>query len=142
MADDKTIILVPADSDRVCNVSYGTEKIHNRGKSTKGYRNLNLAKGDETFTEKQSRFSHPELKEKKRMTKFRITGEVLNVPGAGQVSVAYSWKKQEKKESFKAILCSESSWNTEKIAEYYMLRWQIEIYFREIKGGLGINDFS
>jgi hypothetical protein len=137
-----TVFITSIDSNRVCKRSYGTEKIHLRGKKKKDYKNFILIKGKECWTSIQARFSHPGLKEEKRMIKFRITGEALKISGAGKVSVAYSWKKKGKKEYFKALLCTDPSWSPEMISEYYLLRWQIEIFFRELKSGLGLADFS
>jgi hypothetical protein len=141
--DKENIVFITAiDKGRVCQISNGTEKIHNRGKAKKNYKKFILTKGKEIWTSVQSRYSQAGLKEDKRMIKFRITGEVLRLSGAGDVSVAYSWKKKGNKEYFKALLCTDINWPPEKIAEYYLLRWQIEIFFRELKSELGLTDFS
>jgi len=39
-------------------------------------------------------------------------------------------------------MCSDPSWPDEKGAEFYALRWQIEIFFRERKSDLGLCDFT
>lgn len=139
---ENTVFITAIDKGRVCQISNGTEKIHNRGKAKKDYKKFILTKGKEVWTSVQSRSSQTGLKEEKRMIKFRISGEVLRLSGAGDVSVAYSWKKKGKKEYFKALLCTDINWSPEKIAEYYLLRWQIEIFFRELKSELGLTDFS
>lgn len=140
-----TIFITSADSDRNCKVAYGTEKLHKRGKSRKNYRTFSIIKGDEKYTRNQSRYSHPELKGKMKHV-YHVTGETLNVSGIGKCRTVYSRKKKTGKRSsdelFRVILCSNPTWSDEKIAEFYALRWRIEIFFRELKSELGLGDFS
>jgi len=139
-----TVFITSADRDRTCKLRYGTEKLHARAKDTKERKTFILTKGAESFTREQSRFSHPEMKGKMRQ-KYRITGEALNVSGIGKCRVVYSWKHKSGKktgESFRVLLCSNPHWSDEKVAEMYALRWQIEIFFRELKSDLGLCDYS
>lgn len=139
-----TVFITSTDRDRTHKLRYGTEKLHERAKDMKKPRTFILTKGDEPYTRKQCRFSHPEMKGKIKQ-RYSVTGEALNVSGIGKCRVVYSWKKKSGKnnsgQSLRVILCSNTSWSDEKVAEFYALRWQIEIFFRELKSDLGLNDF-
>jgi len=139
-----TIFITSADRDRTSKHRYGTEKLHERTKNMKRLRTFVLTKGGEPYTQEQCRFSHPEMRGKIKQ-KYRITGEALNVSGVGKCRVVYSWKKKSDRrksgESLRVILCSDPSWPDEKVTEFYAMRWQIEIFFRELKSDMGLSDF-
>lgn len=141
---ENTVFITSADRDRTHKLQYGTEKLHERGKNRKR-RTFISTKGEEKYTGEYSRFSHPEMMGKMKQ-RYRITGEALNVSGIGRSRVVYSWKKKSRRkksgESFRVLLCSDPSWSDEKIVEFYALRWQIEIFFRELKSDLGLCDFA
>jgi IS4 transposase len=46
------------------------------------------------------------------------------------------------KSSFKVLLCNNPNLCDRHILEMYALRWQVEIFFRELKSDLGAADFS
>jgi len=138
-----TVYLTPADRDRNCNLRYGTEKLHERGKKRKNLTTLTVQEGLEPRTSGQRRFARTDRVGKSENV-YRITGETLEIPGAGLCRVVYSWKKKPRTReySYRVLLCSDPSWSNEKIAEFYALRWQVEMFFRELKSELGIGDFS
>lgn len=142
---ENTVFITSADRDRTHKLPYGTEKLHERGKNKKETKTFVLEKGEEKYTCNQSRFSHPEMRGKVKQ-RYRITGEPLNVSGIGKCRVVYSWKKKTGRrksgESFRVLMCSDPLWSDEKVAEFYALRWQIEIFFRELKSDLGLCDFT
>ena len=73
---------------------------------------------------------------------YHAFSEILCVSGLGDTRIVYSWKKSKNKSSFIVLLCSDENTNVRKIIEYYSLRWQIEIFFRELKSHLGLEDFT
>lgn len=67
----------------------------------------------------------------------------------GEAQVVYSWKtpvytpqpKQDQRQ-FAALATNNLELAPRKIIEYYELRWQIEVFFREVKGQLGLQDYQ
>lgn len=83
-------------------------------------------------------------KTKKKRT-YRATSELRSVAGLGLVRVVYSWKtpvydprRDDSRQSYKVLVTNGVELTTRQIIEYYELRWQIEIFFREIKSGIGM----
>jgi len=78
---------------------------------------------------------------------YFATSEVRNVSTLGDVRIAYSWKIQPQRQrrarrTFKVLVSNATAWDTASLIEFYELRWQIEIFFRELKSFLGIEDFT
>jgi len=78
---------------------------------------------------------------------YFATSEVRGVSTLGDVRIAYSWKTQthrrrRSRRTFKVLVSNALAWSTETLIEFYELRWQIEIFFRELKSFLGIEDFT
>ena len=103
-----------------------------------------LVRGTEK-TVSYRRYSPSEKRTSSRV--YDVSHEVRNVAGLGGVGVTYSWKRKvagrrSSKDSLKALVCSRSTMRPELVAELYELRWQIEIFFRDLKSGLGLADYS
>jgi hypothetical protein len=67
----------------------------------------------------------------------------------GEAQVVYSWKSpvytpQPKgdQRQFAALVTNNLHLAPRKVIEYYELRWQIEVFFRELKGQLGLQDYQ
>jgi len=140
------VFITTADSDRnYIHHNGSSAKLHNRGKSKsrKDYRTFRIVPGQEKWTRPHSRCSNPKGK---RKHVYRVTGETLNVSKLGDTRVVFSWKKKtglkrSGRESFRVLLCSETSMSDGKIVELYALRWQVEIFFRELKSDIGLEDY-
>jgi hypothetical protein len=83
--------------------------------------------------------------DKKRV--YFATSEVQCVSGLGDVTVVYSWKpplsaRRWKRKWFKVLVSNATDMDTATLIEYYELRWQIEIFFRELKSMIGLTDFT
>lgn len=135
--------IVPADSARIYIQKGRRRKLHKRAHyRTDEQKTFGIKKGDEKFTKEHSRYHNPGAKKKDF---YRAKSENLEISGLGDIRVTFSWKKRNgkyHKSSFKVLLCSNPNMPTEEILELYALRWQIEIYFRELKSDLGLSDFS
>jgi hypothetical protein len=89
------------------------------------------------------------------------TGEVAVVPGTPAPpevrTCGYSWKRRRdrsgrptSRETFKVLVCSDPSLFGEddvarigaKVVEFYEMRWQVEVFFRELKSDLGLEDYQ
>lgn len=135
--------IVPVDSARVYIRNGQRLKLHNRAKNIGNeLETFVVMKGDEKFTKEHSRYHNPGAK---RKDLYQAKSENLEVSGLGDILVTFSWKKNNRKRgkgSLKVLLCSTPHMPTEAILELYALRWQIEIYFRELKSDLGLSDFN
>jgi hypothetical protein len=63
--------------------------------------------------------------------------------------VVYSWKTPAytprpnfERRQFAALVTNDLRLAPRKVVEYYELRWQIEVFFRELKGQLGLQDYQ
>lgn len=144
--ENNVVFITRADKARCYMHGQNSRKLYKRGKygkCKKDFKTFITKIGEEKWTAKHSRYSSYGMK-KKRKHVYRVTGETLNVSGLGDTRVVFSWKKKNNtnKESFIVLLCSDTTLPLRKIIELYSLRWQIEIYFRELKSNLGLADFT
>jgi hypothetical protein len=75
--------------------------------------------------------------------------EHRQVSRAGEVQVVYSWKTPAytpqpnfNRRSFAVLMTNNLRLTARQVVEYYELRWQIEVFFRELKGQLGLQDYQ
>jgi hypothetical protein len=75
--------------------------------------------------------------------------ECRQVSQAGEVQVVYSWKTPAytpqptfDRRQFAALVTNNRRLSPRRVVEYYELRWQIEVFFRELKGQLGLQDYQ
>jgi DDE family transposase len=75
--------------------------------------------------------------------------ECRQVSRAGEVQVVYSWKTPAytpqpnfQRRHFAALVTNNVHLTARQVIEYYELRWQIEVFFRELKGQLGLQDYQ
>jgi len=141
--------IAPVDSNRCFadeetpDISNGIN-LYNRGKALlrKGREELVLVRGEE---ETASYRRHSKRKATTKETRiFNYRHEIQNVSGLGKAAIVYSWKSpksslhsKSKKRSYKVLVTNNLEMSPEMIIEYYELRWQVEIYFKEIKSELG-----
>jgi Transposase DDE domain len=66
----------------------------------------------------------------------------------GEAQVVYSWKSpaytpkpDRDRRQFAALVTTDLRMPARRVIEYYELRWQIEVFFRELKGQLGLQDY-
>lgn len=148
------ILIAPVDSRRcfgdVAKGNTSTERtLHARGQALprSAFRRLVLARGKES-TVSYRRYTPDEITRNEPRT-FRVAHEARDVAGLGIVGVVYSWKspvyrprRDRKRETFKVLVCSDSSLSAEHVVELYDLRWQVELFFRELKSGLGLGSYT
>ena len=75
--------------------------------------------------------------------------ERCRVSTLGEAQVVYSWKTpvytptpRLDRRHFAALVTNNRRMPARKVIEYYELRWQIEVFFRELKGQLGLQDYQ
>ena len=145
--------IAPVDSRRTFTPK---KSLHARGKALarSAYRTLTLRQGEEE-TASHRRHMPKGAREKGRRV-YRYSCERRAVAKTGEVAVVYSWKRKRdrsgrltSRETFKVLVCSDPSLFGErddakagaKIVEFYEMRWQIEVFFRELKSDLGLEDY-
>lgn len=137
--------ITPAKSTRNYITKHNCKKkLHLKGKHKKKevYKNFEYVKGQEPLTRLHNRYANENSKIKTKHS-YRVTQEELDVSGLGNINVVFSFKHQKKrKQTFCVLLCCELSFSAEQIVEFYALRWQVEVFFRELKSELGLGDYS
>ena len=80
---------------------------------------------------------------------YNCYSEVRQVSTIGEVRVVYSWKTPTftpkpnyERRQFATLVTNNRQLSARQIVEYYELRWQIEVFFRELKGQLGLQDYQ
>jgi len=80
---------------------------------------------------------------------YDIYSECRQVSRLGEAQVVYSWKTpvytprpRMDQRQFAALVTNNRRMPAKKVVEYYELRWQIEVFFREMKGQLGLSDYQ
>ena len=73
-----------------------------------------------------------------RFRTFSLSVEI-NLSGTNWIPVTllFSKPRKETKDGWCVILCTDTSYSAERILELYALRWGIEVYFKEVKQGMG-----
>jgi hypothetical protein len=132
------------------------KSLHARGKALarSAYRTLTLRQGEEDTA--SHRRHMPKGARKKDRRVYRYCCERRAVAKTGEVAVVYSWKRRRdrsgrptSRESFKVLVCSDPTLFGEddvakigaKVVEFYEMRWQVEVFFRELKSDLGLEDY-
>lgn len=139
------IFIAPVDSQR----TYAPKKsLHGRGKRLPRdeRRKLILRRGRED-TASSRRYSQRSARTEARRV-YRYHCERRTVAQIGEVAVVYSWKERTDssgtptgKHSFKVLVCSDPKIDGALIIEWFEIRWQVEVFFRELKSDLGLEDY-
>jgi hypothetical protein len=144
--------IVPVDSRRCFSDSCGRRcagrRLHARGKALArtAYEELVLVRGQEkTVSYRRCRSRRAGPKDKRR---YRVAREIRTVTKLGKAQVVYSWKspvyrprRSERGETFKVLITNNLEMTGAEVVEWYELRWQVELYFRELKSYLGLSDY-
>jgi len=80
---------------------------------------------------------------------YDIYSECRQVSKLGEAQVVYSWKTpvytprpRMDQRQFVALVTNNLKMSPKRVVELYELRWQIEVFFREMKGQLGLTDYQ
>jgi hypothetical protein len=147
-------LIVTVDSRRVFNTpvtrkNKKREPLHKHGRSlpASAFERLVLERGKEE-TASYRRYTPDEQRRNEPRT-FRVAHEARDVAGLGNVGVVYSWKSPvyrprrcRDRETFKVLICSDPALRGKRVVELYDLRWQVELFYRELKSGLGLGSYT
>lgn len=143
----------PLDATRVfSDVTHGSNRervVHRHARSLpdSAYEQIALDRGKE-LTVSFRRYT-PDEKRRSERRDYRVAHEKRGVAGLGNVGVVYSWKspvyrprRDPTRETFKVLVCSDPELPSRLVVEYYELRWQVELFYRELKSGLGLGSYK
>lgn len=97
---------------------------------------------------KQRRVSSSRCGPKTKSRTYYVHEERMNVHSLGSVRVFFSMKNQPQqrirpfgRRDFKVLATNHPFASCRDVIEMYDLRWQIELFFKELKSGLGIHQY-
>jgi hypothetical protein len=77
--------------------------------------------------------------------RYWARAEALDVHNVGTVGVVFSTTQQPQEgrpaEVQKVLLTNRADWGAARVVSAYAVRWQIELFFKEMKGELGMGDY-
>jgi hypothetical protein len=94
-----------------------------------------------------TRASDPREKSKKHEKVYWVHKRIANVQSVGNVVLLFSSKKepnetQKEVEVQKVLMSNAVESKTEELLRWYALRWQIELFFKEMKSQLGMCQYQ
>jgi len=140
------VFIAPVNSRR--NLE-GGKKLYARGKALprSAYRELVLRRGEEDTASHRRHL--PGCAGEKGRRAYRFYHERRGVARIGEVGVVYSWKRKRNRsggltsgETFKVLVCSDPDVSPRQIIEWFEMRWEVEVYFRDLKSYLGLCDYQ
>jgi hypothetical protein len=154
LARELGFVFITTVDSRRCFAHPGTtttngEPIQKTGRDLpwKAFQRLDLRRGEEktvSFRRHGARTVGP-----KDRRIYWVRHEKRDVAGLGEVAVVFSWRspvyrprRNFRKRTFKALLCSDPAMSEELVVEFYEARWtNIEILIRELKQDLGFGSY-
>ena len=152
MPEEGHAFIAPVDSRRTFEDG-GT--LHARGKALArgACRKLTLRRGEEDTASHRRHL--PAGAGGKGRRAYRFHCERRAVAGIGEAGIVHSWKRKPDRsgrltdrETFKVPVCSEPALPGERglakvgamVVEFHETRWEVEVFFRELKSDLGMSD--
>ena len=95
---------------------------------------------------KQRRLSKHRMGSKLKTRTYHVHSEKRAVHSVGQVMLVFSCTKLKKnkavRESTKILMTNATGLTARQVVELYCLRWQIELFFKELKSTLGMHQYQ
>ena len=95
---------------------------------------------------KQRRLSKHRMGSKLKTRTYHVHSEKREVHSVGQVMLVFSCTKLKKnkavRESTKILMTNASGLTARQVVELYCVRWQIELFFKELKSILGMHQYQ
>lgn len=120
---------------------------HGQSMAQEKFRRCRLCRGREATAGYRRQPTRKARAHEKRVYDYH--SERRLVSKAGEVQVVYSWKTPAytpranfDRCTFATLVTNNLRLPPRKVVEYYELRWQIEVFFREVKGQLGLQDYQ
>lgn len=94
---------------------------------------------------KQRRLSRCRRGPKMKSRTFYVHPEMREVHSIGKVQLVFSCKEAPQKDKpiplTKVLMTNDTALTAEQVVEMYSLRWQIELFFKELKSTLGMHQY-
>lgn len=120
-----------------------TTRIHSLLKTD--FQKIQLKPGTGDYA-KYRRLSAHRVGSKSKPRTYYVHAEEREVHSVGQVKLVFSstkpMKKRASRQSTKILMTNASHLGSRKIVELYSLRWQIELFFKEMKTDLGMHQYQ
>jgi hypothetical protein len=120
-----------------------TTRIHSLLKTD--FKKTQLTPGSSDYA-KYRRLSAHRVGSKSKPRTYYVHTEKREVHSVGQVRLVFSStkpiRKRASRKSTKILMTNARNWSPRKIVELYSLRWQIELFFKEMKRDLGMHQYQ
>lgn len=94
----------------------------------------------------QRRLSYARQQAKRKTRTYYVHAEKQQVHSVGEVLLVFSStdpiKGKAKRDSTKLLMTNATNLTARQVAELYALRWQIELFFKELKTTLGMHQYQ
>jgi hypothetical protein len=148
--------VVPADTGRVLASKFKTAKrvkVRNVEKNLldKVFNRVALAEGKEPFAFLRRRENNPAKRKRGRRKEmvYQVAKRCLNLNGLGERNVFFSWKQRRfrkdtkrAKAHLKMLVTNHTSATAAEVVDAYSNRWQVELFYRELKSDIGLGHYQ
>ncbi len=137
---------VPVNPERVLAGPKPRPKVKSlaHGLSAEHFQAVRLVPGQGPYAA-QRRVARCRLGPKVKARTFYVHPERRAVHNVGDVLLVFSTKDQPKANEAvrvqKVLMASDPTWGAAEVVELYDLRWQIELFFKELKGTFGLAQY-
>lgn len=148
--------VVPLDTGRVLTTKAKTTKrvkIRDFEKTLPDaeFKRVALAEGNEPFAFLRRRENNQQKRKRGRPRErvYQVAKRDLDINGLGKRTVFFSWKQKRfryntarAKVHLKMLVTNHTSATAKEVVDAYLLRWQIELFYRELKSDLGLGHYQ
>lgn len=113
------------------------------------FRRVDIREGAEPLDSMRRREKPKRKPGRPREKVYQVARRTLTVNGLGERVVLFSWKRrrmkyntQRAKANLRILITNNTSASIEDIVDAYIMRWQIELFFRELKSDLGLGHYQ
>ena len=138
--------VVPVNPERVLSGKKPRRRVRSLVARLSGnqFRRVRLHRGRGKYAA-QRRASPYRIGPKAKPRTFYVHGERRAVPSVGDVLLVFSTKRKPQKtgaaEVEKILMTNDPNLKPSEVVELYALRWQIELFFKELKSTLGLHQY-
>lgn len=113
------------------------------------FRRVVFEEGREPFADHRRRETTRRKPGRRKQTVYHVAQRALPLSGLGERTVFFSWKGRRPKNRtarakahFKTLVTNNPHLSAEEAVDAYLLRWSIELFFREQKSEIGLGHYQ